>query len=156
MKTTCQTRIVAYGEVDRCPGDAALSAYAELYGRVQRKLFAEMAAGESAVSLKRAYLECYGIPARLFNAVRVSLQGKAAAIREGRKLRVDDLRRRIARAKKRVAKARKDGRLDRAHHKRRRLSNLEYRLKVLQSELKAGVVRLCFGSRRLWRRQHRP
>ena len=27
-------------------------------------------------------------------------------------------------------------------------------MKVLQAELKAGVVRLCFGSRQLWRRQH--
>ena len=62
-----------------------------------------------------------------------------------------DLRRRIARAKKRVC----DGRLDQAHHKRRRLANLEHRLKVLEIELKAGLVRLCFGSKKLWRKQHR-
>ena len=153
MKATCQTRIVAYGEVDRSAGDAALSAYAELYGRVERRLFAKMAAGESAASLKSAYLECFGIPARLFNAVRVSLQGKVASVREGQKVRVDDLRRRIARAKKKVAKARKDGRPDQAHHKRRRLADLAHRLKVLETELKAGLVRLCFGSRKLWRKQ---
>ena len=47
-----------------------------------------------------------------------------------------------------------DGRLDKAHHKRRRLANLEHRLKVSQAELDAGLVRLCFGSRRLWRKQH--
>ena len=154
MKATYQTRIVVYDEVDRPAGDAALSAYAELYGRVERRLFAEMAAGESAASLKSAYLACFGIPARLFNAVRVSLQGKVASVRESQKLRVDDLRRRIARAKKRLAKASKDGRPDQAHHKRRRLANLEHRLKVLEAELKAGVVRLCFGSRQLWRRRH--
>ena len=34
------------------------------------------------------------------------------------------------------------------------MANLEYRLKVLETELKAGLVRLCFGSRRLWRRQY--
>ena len=111
MKATCQTRISAYAEVGRPAGDAALSAYAELYGRVERRLFAKVAAGESAASLKSAYVERFGIPARMFNAVRVLLQGKVASIRESQKLRVDDLRRRIARAKKRVAKAGKDGRL---------------------------------------------
>ena len=149
MKATLQTRIVAYGEGTRTAGDAALSDYAELYGRVQRTLWAEMAAGESARSLKSEYLERYGILARMFNALRVSLKGKVASIREGQKLRANDLRQRIARAKKRIAKARRDGRLDHAHHKQRRLANLEHRLKVLDTELKAGLVRLCFGSRKL-------
>ena len=154
MKATYQTRIAAYDDVDRSTGDAALSACAELYGRVQRKLFAEMAAGESVGLLKSAYLKCFGISARMFNALRVSLQGKVASVRESQKLRADDLRRSIARAKKRIAKAMKDGRLGQAHHKRRRLANLEHRLMVLEAELKAGLVRLCFGSKRLWRKQY--
>ena len=154
MKATYQTRVVAYAEGTRATGHAALSAYADLYGRVQRTLWAEMAAGESAASLKSEYLERYGILARMFNAVRVSLEGKVASIRKGQKLRMDDLRGRISRARKKVAKARKDGRLDQAHHKQRRLANLEHRLKVLQTELDAGLVRLCFGSRKLWRKQH--
>ena len=37
---TYQTRICDYGGMERIDGDAALSAYAELYGRVERKLFA--------------------------------------------------------------------------------------------------------------------
>ena len=45
---TYQTRISDYAGVDRAVGDAALDAYAELYGRVERKLFAEIAAGRSA------------------------------------------------------------------------------------------------------------
>ena len=121
---------------------------------VQRKLFAETAVGKPAVSLKSAYQGRFSIPGRMFNAVRVSLEGKARSVRESQKLRVDDLRRRIARAKKRIAKARKDGRLDRAHHKRRRLENLEHRLQVSETELKAGLVRLCFGSKALWRKQN--
>ena len=154
MIATYQTRIAAYADLGRVAGDAALDAYGELYGRVQRKLFADTAAGHSAPSLKREYLERYGIPARLFNAVRVSLEGKAQSVRESQKLRVDDLRRRIARAKKRIAKAEKRGRLDQAHHKRRRLAALEHRLMVLEAELKAGLVRLCFGSKALWRKHH--
>lgn len=73
---TYQTRISGYGCRNRESGDAALAAYAELYSRVQRKLFADVAAGRPAVSLKSAYLERYGIPARMFNGIRVSLDGK--------------------------------------------------------------------------------
>ena len=40
---TYQTRISDYAGVDRAVGDAALAAYAELYGQVQRKLFADVA-----------------------------------------------------------------------------------------------------------------
>ena len=62
--------------MERAAGDAALSAYAELYGRLQRKLFAQVAAGQPTASLKSEYLMGYGIPARMFNAVRVSLDWK--------------------------------------------------------------------------------
>ncbi len=50
---TYQTRVCDYGGVPRALGDGALSAYAELYGHVERKLFAEVAVGRSATSLKR-------------------------------------------------------------------------------------------------------
>ena len=66
-----QTRIAAYEGIDRSVGDAALSAYAALYGKVQHKLFAVVAAGRSAVSKKSEYIDKHGIPARMFNAVRV-------------------------------------------------------------------------------------
>ena len=70
---TYQTRIATYAGVDRAGGDAALAAYAELYGRVERRLFADIAAGGSAVELKAVYLKRYGIPARMYNGVRLSL-----------------------------------------------------------------------------------
>ena len=110
LVATYQTRISDYGDMVRAGGDAGLSAYGELYGKVQRKLFAEVAAGWSAASLKSAYLEQYGIPARLFNAVRVSLEGKVAAVRAAQRLRQDSLRRRIDRAERQVAEAEEQGR----------------------------------------------
>ena len=154
MIATYQTRIVGYVGLDRTAGDAALDAYGELCGRVQRKLFADAAAGGSELLLKSEYLKCYGIPARMFNAVRVSLQGKVASVRESQKVRVGDLQRRINRAKKQIAKAKKRGQLDQAHHKCRRLATLAHRLKLLKAELKSGLVRLCFGSKALWRKQY--
>ena len=150
---TYQTRVSCYGGVERAAGDAALSAYGELYGRVQRKLFADVAAGSSAVSLKGAYLKRYGIPARMFNGVRVSLEGKVASVREQQKLRLDDLQRRMARAERQIADAADCGRLDQVHQKKRRLADLRHRLSALEADIAAGRVRLCFGSKRLWRKQ---
>ena len=86
-----QTRIAVYEGRDRAEGDAGLSAYAELYGRVQRKLFADVAAGRSAASLKSDYIKKHGMPARLFNEVRVSLEGKVASVRESQRLQQDSL-----------------------------------------------------------------
>ena len=151
---TYQTRISDYGGVNRSAGDAALAACAALYGRVQRKLFADVAAGGSASSLKGAYLKRYGIPARMFNAVRVSLEGKVASVREQQKLRGDALGRRIARAERQVSDAAEGGRRDQVHQKKRRLANLRVRLAALEADIAEGRVRLCFGSKRLWRKQH--
>ena len=151
---TYQTRISDYADLDRLEGDAALAAYAGLYGRVQRKLFADVAAGRRAISLKSAYLERYGIPARMFNGVRVSLEGKVASVREAQKLHRDTLRRRISRAEGQISDAGKQGRWQQVHQKRRRLGNLRGRLAALESDIAGDKVRLCFGSRRLWRKQH--
>ena len=149
-----QTRIAVYEGIDRADGDAALSAYAALYGKVQRKLFAAVAAGESAVSQKSAYIEKHGIPARLFNAVRITLDGKVSAVRESQLVQLDSLRRRIARAEKQVVKAEQLCQWRQVHGKRRRLVNLKFRLSGLEADLAAGRVRLCFGSKKLWRKQY--
>ena len=50
MQATYQTRIEG--------NDEALSAYAALYGRVQRNLFAEVSSGRSAASMKRGCVRC--------------------------------------------------------------------------------------------------
>ena len=42
----------------------------------------------------------------------------------------------------------------RVHGKRRRLANLKFRLSGLEADLAAGRVRLCFGSKKLWRKQY--
>ena len=149
-----QTRIAAYEGIDRSVGDAALSAYAALYGKVQHKLFADVAAGRSAVSKKSEYIEKHGIPARMFNAVRVSLEGKVSAVRESQLLQLDSLRRRVSREGKQVDKAEKECQWRQVHGKRRRLSNLKFRLAGLEADIAAGRVRLCFGSKKLWRKQH--
>ena len=149
MKATYQTRI----EANSAAADA-LSAYARLYGHVERRLFAAGAAGEPFMALKRGYLVHHGISSRLFNSVKVSLEGKVKAVQATQKLRIDDLKRRITKAEKTLAKLEKKGRSFEVHHKRRRLETLRRRLRVLELDRQAGLVRLCFGSRRLWRKQY--
>ena len=149
-----QTRIAVYEGIDRSVGDAALSAYAALYGKVQHKLFADVAAGESAVSKKSEYIEKHGIPARMFNAVRITLDGKVSAVRESQLLQLDSLRRRVSRAEKQVLEAEQGCQWRQVHGKRRRLANLKFRLSGLEADIAAGRVRLCFGSKKLWRKQH--
>ena len=151
---TYQTRISGYAGVSRGDGDAALSAYGELYGRLQRKLFSDVAAGRAPASLKGEYRQRYGIPARMFNAVRVSLDGKVASVKEQQKLRLDDLQRRIVRAERQVSDADERGRQGQVHQKKRRLANLCSGLVALEADIRAGRVRLCFGSKRLWRKQY--
>ena len=151
---TYQTRISDYGGMDRLEGDAALAGYAELYGRVQRRLFADVAAGRSVTPLKSVYLERYGIPARLFNWVRVSLEGKISSVRETMALRRDSLQRRIARAGREVSNVTALDRWDQVHQVKRRLVNLKLRVAGLEADIDGGRVRLCFGSKRLWRKQH--
>ena len=153
LTTTYHTRVREYAGVDGATGDAMLSAYAELYGRVQRKLFAEVAAGRSATSLKGAYLKRYRIPARMFNGVRVSLEGKVVSVKEQQRLRLDSLGRQIARAQGQIADAVEHGRWDQVHQKRRWLATSQSKHTALQDDIDAGRVRLCFGSKRLWRKQ---
>ena len=150
---TYQTRVSGYVGLDRGAGDAALAAYAELYGQVERNLFADVAAGRSAAPLKRDYIREHGIPARLFSGVRVSLEGKVSAVRAAQRLRVDSLERRIAPGERQVAKDEEQGRWHQVHEKRRRLANLRSRLAGLETDIGAGRVRLCFGSKRLWRKR---
>ena len=142
MQFTYQTRLSGHGD--------ALSAYAGLYSRLERRLFARVRAGESRKDLKRGFIRDFGIPARMFNAMWASLQGKIKGVEKSHEQHADTLRRRIARAKKQLAVLERRGDRSRVHHKRRRLASLEVRLAGVEADLASGAVRLCFGSRKLW------
>ena len=92
---TYQTRISGNEE--------ALSAYAELFGVLRRRLFADVSAGRSSASLKSDYIRRYGMPARVFNAVRASLEGRMSAASESQKLHHQTLEGLIDRTEKQAA-----------------------------------------------------
>ena len=151
---TYEDRIESLEDVESVHGISVLSAYAELYCRLERTLFSRYCAGVFLPSLKSSYLSAHRIPARMFNRLRVSVEGKVSAVREGQLRQVESLDRRISRAKKQISDALKRGKLSVAHHKKRRLDNLRHHLAALRADVVAGRVRICFGSRRLWQGQY--
>lgn len=83
--------------------EASLDAYAELYGRAERRLFAAMQAGGTINDLKREFLPKLQITARQFNALRVGLEGKVDSIKARRPELITELQSRIKKATKVVA-----------------------------------------------------
>jgi len=134
-----------------------LRQYASLFGYVERSLFADIQRGKNAHDLKSVYLVRFGITARQFNALRIQLQGKIRSVRELLPLQIEDLKTKIKKAKKTIAKiAKKLRRTNQLHQKRRRLARLEHRLKQLERDRKEGRIRICFGSKKLFRAQFYP
>ena len=145
-RATYQTRIQA--------DEDALAAYAELFGSVQRKLYADVCTGKSTASLKSIYLRQHGITARMFNSIRVSLEGRMAAAAESQKLHQATLEALIARVEKEIRSLVRRSAPLLIHQKRRRLANLKRRLTKVSANISAGKLKLRFGPRRLWRAQH--
>jgi hypothetical protein len=153
--------------------DLALSAYAKLFGEVERKLFAQIkirpdgGAGADPVKLKPEFCKTYGITARQFNAIHTQLQGKIDAVKAQRKGLIEQMKGRINKAaqvvkklftlpkKKRASEtpAQEHARLEKHHHKKRRLKALEKQLEQLEADDKAGIVHITFGTRKLFKAQ---
>jgi hypothetical protein len=83
-----------------------LSAYAELYGKVERSLFAALAGGRAKNELKREYIQRFGITARHFNAIRIGLEGKVRSIQERQPDLIKEVTQRIGKAGTTIAKLR--------------------------------------------------
>ena len=81
-----------------------LDTYAELMSRVERRLYADIAAGTSSSELKYSYLVTFAIAARQFNARRAQLEGKIASLKELLPVRIEEISSHIKNLKKRSAK----------------------------------------------------
>ena len=158
MMRTWQTRLnLGVNEVD------TLDAYTQLYGKAERSLFAERAAGKKSQNeLKRKYIQRFGITARQFNAVRIGLEGKVRSIQQRRPDLIKEMAQRITKAKTTVTKLRslltgtpeqRAKRANKIHQKQRRLAILEQKKAAMLADQKAGKIRLCFGSKKLFHAQ---
>ena len=145
QQRTYQSRTVVIPEEDK-----ALSAYASLFSKAERALFARLEAGGDIVGLKRQFLLKFGISARQFNAMAVQLGGKISSIKERRAGLIKEAEQRIARAKKVLKKITNPAK---AHHKKRRIETLQSRLARMKADHACGAVHLCFGSKKLFNAQ---
>jgi len=164
---TYQTRLRVSPEITK-----VLDQCGSVYGHAQRSLFARIAAGESATKIKSEFSKEHGLTARQFNAMRIELDGKIASIRERRKGLISEAQQRIKKLATRIkklsinpdAKSSKSGvkfglpekktnRLFDLHQKKRRLAMLQSRLSMMQADDASDVMRLCFGSKKLFHAQ---
>lgn len=130
--------------------DEVLTQYAYLYNRVERLLFARLQAGDNIANLKKEFIQRFGITARQFNAMSFEIKGKIQSIKERRSGLIKELGCRISKLKKAI-KATANSAV--YHQRKRRLYRMQERLNKIKADHKAGKVRLCFGSKRLFRSQ---
>lgn len=143
---------------------SALDAIGELCGEVERHLFVDLYIHRrNLTELKKEYLVRFGITARQFNAVNFNLSGKVQAALESQKIQLISVRGQVAGLEKAVKelerkiskkdmKSRERFRFN-LHQKKRRLRKVQEKLSRLEAEIKQGVPRICFGSRRLFEKQ---
>ncbi len=151
---TYQTRIKDIGTVV----SKFLADYAMLYGKVERKLFADYSSGLNICKLKASYILQYGITARQFNAVRIGLQGKIDSIEALRgdylcdtKARIKKVQADIKHLQTKLNKTQHQN--TKLHNKQRLLVKLNLKLQKLVSDQQNNKVRLCFGSKKLFKQQ---
>jgi len=143
---------------------AFLKAYAGYMSMVERRLFARMFKGEKLSQIKKSFLPQYQITARQFNGIRVSVEGKIKSRKECQVNQRDQLKESIS-SKKKWLKS-KGKQLPKMpcpqkrqklafsiHHKKRKLHQQEIRLDTLVEEIKNGVVKICFGTKKLFKKQ---
>lgn len=133
---------------------AILEECACLFNGVEHSLFAEIARGKTSGSCKNGFLKKYGITARQFNACRVNVDAKIAACQAGRENALISLKEKISTVDRQIANlTKKPSKHFVIHQKKRRKISLTHRYSQLQNDQTKKKVRLCFGSKKLFRAQ---
>jgi IS605 OrfB family transposase len=157
----------------RITPDPVLPVIAAACGRIERDLHHHIAhGGKLDAETKRRVLGESGLPGRYYNGIVATLQGKHSAIAEQRKLQIKELNERIKRIAKRVEKLEAEAaaiaadsaaknapkrikKIDRSiHGKKRKLGKLVARRARFVRELGGNVPSLCFGTKKLFNKQH--
>ena len=134
--------------------EKALEACSRLLNNVERSLHADVSKGSTPASNKNSYLKRFGITARHFNSCRVNLDGKIAACKTSRDLAINSLNQKIKSVESQIKQLKtKPSKAFSLHQKKRRHEHLSARLKLMQKDKEEGRIRLCFGSKKLFRAQ---
>ena len=167
MQTSTYTTLIKSADID-AETESSLSAYAALFGRVERKLYASLCADKmTANERKRHFISTYQISARQYNAILRTLTGKLDSKRELNKLYQADKKERIEAVSKTIERL--NGQSDmlsktggvpsevqkirfKVHQKSRYRARLSEQLEKIASN--AGKIpAMCFGSKKLFDKQ---
>lgn len=178
MNSTFQTKIpkTTENKIFDC-----LSDYCNLFGMIERKMYVAIVfRKQSKKAMKKDYCRAYKITARQFNSIYSSIDGKIKALKELKAEEIKDKKKRIDNLETKIDKLCK-GRLKTfetlsalkqtdekhakvlkkyrkikfsIHQKKRKKAHLERRLKALLADQEKKVVRMCFGSKTLYKKQH--
>ena len=151
---TYQTRLKV-NEAQAC----FLQAFGSLYGQVERSLHGEYAKGGSILSCKSDYIKKFGITARQFNSVRMMLQGKHRSIQALQDDYIANTKARIKKTEQRIkVLSKKSARTSKENlalvQKKRLVERQKLKVTKLESDKTHNKVRLCFGSKALFKQQH--
>lgn len=149
----------------RVEAPVALDAMADLLGRLERRLYAEIAAGAVDMNaVKRDFIASHGLTARQFNALRVRVEGAISGVREALKTQADDIETRIKAQDVKIKKLDRAVRIEKdaekraaakhqRHQRKRRRAILLQKADALRARLARPAPGICFGSRKLFRAQ---
>jgi IS605 OrfB family transposase len=154
--------------------------YGAFFGKLERKLFVMLHIKKnSSTKLKNSFLKKYGITSRQYNSIKMQLDGKIKSYIEKRELDIEQLESKIEHLHKVISKKEKEKKkqfenLNKhnkteemfrkkvkkyrslklyLHQKKRKLRNLEQKLQSYQSDKTNDKIRICFGSKKLFRKQ---
>jgi hypothetical protein len=136
----------------------ALDAMGALFGTLERRLYAAIAAGHSDMAaLKRRFI-ADGITARHFNSLRISVEAVIKGAREVMRLQIDDAEARVKAIDRKFAALKRKSstprRRNEIHQRQRRRAILADRIVKLRARIAASAPGICYGSRRLFNAQH--
>ena len=167
MQTSTYTTLIKSADID-AETESSLSAYAALFGRVERKLYASLCADKmTANERKRHFISTYQISARQYNAVLRTLTGKLDSKRELDKLYQVDKKERIEAVSKTIERLRDQANMlsktggvpseiqkvrFKAHQKSRYRARLSTQIEKIADNI-GKIPAMCFGSKKLFNKQ---
>jgi IS605 OrfB family transposase len=142
---TYQTRIHADPLLEEI-----LDKYSALFAEAEHLLFKAMILGIDPNTCKMTFLSALSITGRQYNACKTVLEGKISSIKERRDSQILELEEKVKTLNTKIKKIKKSSC---RHQKQRSLNRLKDKLSSLKEDKERGRIRLCFGSKKLFRAQ---
>ena len=131
--------------------DEILSKNAALLSRIERQLFKDFHINKKGLNtLKSLYIKEYNITARQFNSCRIQLQGKVLSYKTLLKENTFLLEKKLKKFRSHIKRLKDPFKI---HQKKRRLFLLEKKLEKQKHDREKDIIRICFGTKKLFRKQ---